>query len=392
MFIQELTVEQRLERNLNKIIMHDRYAPLAQVIMIGTKEVCETTPTACTNGRDELYGREFCAGLGDPDFRGLILHENKHKAYRHIDIWKYLWVQDADLANQSMDYVINLEIIDENPDGFATLPEGGCIDERFRGMDTAQVFDILYKEKQEGGGGGGGEGFDSHDWEGAASMSDEEQQALAEEVQEAIQQGLLLAGKQGIDTPRGLVDLVKPQVDWREVMREFIKTTTSGGDMKTFRRPNRRLYSQGFYMPSSYSEAVGDIVYAGDMSGSIGKAEQAVVLTEGATMCKEVNPNKLHVLYWDTEVRGHEEYTTDQLDRLVDDTKPVGGGGTDVECVSQYISDKNIDPVAAIILTDGYFYRGWGTWTCPVLWVIVDNKDAVPPTGKCIHVKARQLR
>ena len=49
MFNQVLTVEQRLEKNTFKIMQHDTYESMSQVIMIGDKTVCDKTPTACTN-------------------------------------------------------------------------------------------------------------------------------------------------------------------------------------------------------------------------------------------------------------------------------------------------------------------------------------------------------
>jgi len=43
------------------------------------------------------------------------------------------------------------------------------------------------------------------------------------------------------------------------------------------------------------------------------------------------------------------------------------------------------------VFTDGYIYGGWGDWPCPVLWVIVDNKNARPPSGTVVHVTTGQL-
>ena len=85
-------------------------------------------------------------------------------------------------------------------------------------------------------------------------------------------------------------------------------------------------------------------------------------------------------------------YTTcTSLDNLVKSTKPMGGGGTDVNCVTQYMADEGIKPQACIVLTDGYLYSGWGDWTCPVLWAILDNKSAVPDEGKAVHIKSRDM-
>ena len=86
-----------------------------------------------------------------------------------------------------------------------------------------------------------------------------------------------------------------------------------------------------------------------------------------------------------------EKYTLEELDDFARTTRPSGGGGTDVECVPPYMKDKDINPQAAIVLTDGDLYSGWGKWDCPVLWVVVNNKGAKPPSGVVLHVTSDQL-
>ena len=373
---------------------NEKYVALAGILMIGDRTVEDDVPTACTNGRDEMYGREFVSKLSDPELRFVILHENYHKLYRHLTTWKHLYEQDPHLANMSCDYVINQKIVDDNKDTFATMPDMGLLDEQFRGMDSAQVFNILKQEQEQGGGQGRGQGecLDDHDWEGAQELSDAEQRDLARDIDEAIRQGALIAGKLGTGVDRSITDLLKPQVDWREVMREFISTTCSGNDYSTWKRPNRRFVSAGIYMPSGISESVEGVVVAGDMSGSIGQREQSVILTEAKQMFDTVHPNWVRMLYWDTSVRSDEKYEQHELDDFIRSTKPKGGGGTDVECVPKYMTDNNIKAQAAIIITDGYLGRSWGSWNCPVLWVIIDNERAKPPTGVVVHVKSGDLR
>ena len=373
---------------------NEKYVALAGILMIGDRTVEDDVPTACTNGRDEMYGREFVSKLSDPELRFVILHENYHKLYRHLTTWKHLYEQDPHLANMSCDYVINQKIVDDNKDTFATMPDMGLLDEQFRGMDSAQVFNILKQEQEQGGGQGRGQGecLDDHDWEGAQELSDAEQRDLARDIDEAIRQGALIAGKLGTGVDRSITDLLKPQVDWREVMREFISTTCSGNDYSTWKRPNRRFVSAGIYMPSGISESVEGVVVAGDMSGSIGQREQSVILTEAKQMFDTVHPNWVRMLYWDTRVCSDEKYEQHELDDFVRSTKPKGGGGTDVECVPKYMTDNNIKAQAAIIITDGYLGRSWGSWNCPVLWVIIDNERAKPPTGVVVHVKSGDLR
>jgi len=388
---KELTIEQRLSKAVVDIMGNGKYVALAGILMIGDRTVEDDVPTACTDGRDEMYGREFVSKLSDPELRFVILHENYHKLYRHLTTWKHLYEQDPHLANMSCDYVINQKIVDDNKDNFATMPDMGLLDEQFRGMDSAQVFNILKQEQEQGGGQGHGQGFDEHDWEGAQELSDAEQRDLARDIDEAIRQGALIAGKLGTGVDRNIVDLLKPQVDWREVMREFISATCSGNDYSTWKRPNRRFVSAGIYMPSGISESVEGVVVAGDMSGSIGQREQSVILTEAKQMFDTVHPNWVRMLYWDTRVCSDEKYEQHELDDFVRSTKPKGGGGTDVECVPKYMTDNNIKAQAAIIITDGYLGRSWGNWDCPVLWVIIDNERAKPPTGVAVHVKAGDL-
>ena len=145
----QLSAEQRLSKNITSIMGHDRYVALAGVLMIGDKGIKDDCPTAYTNGRDEYYGRAFVEGLTDPEFRGLILHENYHKLFKHLTTWAWMFKENPKLANMACDYVINLMISDENFDGFAVLPKGGLLDERFRYMDAAQVYRILKQEQED---------------------------------------------------------------------------------------------------------------------------------------------------------------------------------------------------------------------------------------------------
>ena len=384
---KQLTTEQRLSKAVVDIMGNDKYIALAGVLMIGDRTVEDNVPTACTNGRDEMYGKKFVDELTDPELRFLVLHESYHKLYRHLTTWQHLYKEDPMLANAACDYVINLKISDDNTDGFATMPKDGLMDNRFKGMDSAQVYKILKQDQEDNGGSGG---FDDHDWDGAQELSDAEQRDLARDIDEAVRQGALIAGKLGSGADRSITDLLKPQVDWREVMREFITTTCAGNDYSTWKRPNRRYMTSGVYMPSGISESVEGIVVAGDMSGSIGEAEQAVILTEAKSCFDAVQPSWVRMLYWDTEVCSDEVYEQHELDDFIKSTKPVGGGGTNVECVPAHMTKHGIKAQAAIVITDGYV-GSWGTWDCPVLWVILDNDRAKPDVGTVIHVKSGDL-
>jgi predicted metal-dependent peptidase len=391
----KLTPEQRLQKATSDIMGHERYAALGGVLMIGESGIKEDAEcaTAYTNGKDCYYGRSFVEGLTDAQLRFLVLHENYHKMYRHLITWQHLAKKCPRTANMAMDYVINAEIVNENPDGFATMIDGGCNDPKYLGWDTAKVFNDIYDG--QGGGQGGGKpndtGFDMHDWGAAQDMTAEEQNELAREIDENLRQGQITAGKLGNGAGRDFSEILTPPVNWREELKQFAYTNCSGSDHSTYAKRNRRFMDSDVILPSGVSETIDGIVVGGDMSGSIGNREQSII-KGGVKDCAEmVKPQWLRMLYWDTQVVGDETYTIDELDDFVSRTKPVGGGGTDVECVPRYMQNKKITPQAAIIITDGHLYGGWGKWDCPVLWVIIDNKHATPNVGQVVHVNSKDL-
>ena len=147
---KELTTEQRLSKAVVDIMGNPKYVALAGILMIGERTVSDDIPTACTDGVNEIYGREFTDSLTDAQLRFVVLHENYHKLYRHLITWRHLYDEDPQLANIACDYVINLKIYDDNKqDNFATMPAIACFDEQYRDMDTAYVYNLLKKKYRQ---------------------------------------------------------------------------------------------------------------------------------------------------------------------------------------------------------------------------------------------------
>jgi predicted metal-dependent peptidase len=399
-------LEERKVQKAKITLMRDpRFALWSGILMVGRTSVVDNIPTACTNGRDEKYGRKFVAELKEPELNFVVLHENLHKAFRHLTTWRKLHDESHSLANAACDYVINLKLKDLDPsertiampkwaDGELKGKPMGLVDERFRGMNAKQVFDILKDEQKSGGSGKGegGEGFDDHDWDGAKEMTEEEKKVLEREIDQAIRQGVMahqkIAGTGAGELDRDLLDLLEPKVDWREMLREFVKSTCHAKDTSSWRRVNRRFLSMGTYMPSLIGEKVGHLVVAVDTSGSVGQEELSGFLTEVRGIAEEVKPSQVDLIYWDSHVAAHEEYTEGMVGGIINSTKPRGGGGTSPSCVSAYLKEKRIEPECIIVLTDGYVGNDWGSdWTAPVLWAIVGGNDCVADNGKTIHVK-----
>jgi predicted metal-dependent peptidase len=287
------------------------------------------------------------------------------------------------------DYVINLIIkdISRSSQGFVTLPKQGLVDERFRDMDSQQVFDTLMQEGQGQGGQGDGEGegagLDDHDWTTGDQMPEEAQDQLRKEIDQALRQGQILAGKMGGRLSREIGAMLEPKVKWQDQLREFMSSLADGKDVSTWQRVSRRWLQHDMYMPSTLSESMGRVVVGIDTSGSIAGSVLNEFLSEVRAICENVKPEMIDLLYWDTEVAAHEVYSRDELDKLIAKTKPAGGGGTSAACVPEYIKARGIKPECVIMLTDGYV-GDWGKWQHPVLWCI--NTDRRAPTGQTIRM------
>lgn len=418
----KLSAEQRIERAHAKLMQHRNFCLFSGLFMVGKVSISDTHPTAATNGRDVVYGRSFVESLSDKHLAFVVVHEAMHKAYRHLTVWSGIAKENPQLANAAMDYVINLQIIDSDPNGeVVEMPRDadgkllGLLDDKYRGMDTKQVYNILKEEQQEAGGKGQNDGqsgspsgsgqgngknqngnqsgnnFDEHDWEGAKEMTAEQAESLAKEIDNALREGAILAGKMKGTISRGINELLYPKVDWKEALREFIKTHTKGGDQSTWRRPNRRYLGVDIIMPSSISEKAETMVVGLDTSGSVQGALLAQFMGELKSVCDDVMPETVELLYWDSHVAGHETYRGAEVANVMDSTKPAGGGGTQPECVPIYLEEKRIEPQCVIMLTDGDFYGdGWAEWSrisAPVLWCVIGKKDFIPKYGQTVYVE-----
>ena len=412
----KLAAEKRLELVHVSLMRAPEFALFAGLFMVGKATVDDVTPTAATNGRDARYGRAFVDNLTDKELAFLVMHENMHKCYRHLTTWRALYELDRACANQACDYVINIQLRDMDPHGkFIVMPTDkntgkvlGLIDEKYRGMDTKQVFDILRQKQEDEGGGGDGDGgeqsdsgsdssgkpsgggFDDHDWDDAQNgMSKEEQEQLGREIDQALRQGGIYAGKVGGNMPREIGELLKPKVDWREVLRRFVRTSLKDRDSVSWRRAHKNYLWQDVILPSIMGKRVKHLVIAMDTSGSIQGPILTEFLSEMNGIVRDTGADRVDVLYWDTEVAGHEIHKGNNKD-IVHKTSPKGGGGTDPDCVVDFMHEHELKPDALIMLTDGYMHSNkpkWAAIKAPTLWCVIGNDNYEVPNGQKLVIK-----
>ena len=78
-----------------------------------------------------------------------------------------------------------------------------------------------------------------------------------------------LNGDKAGNMTREFGELLKPQINWRDVLSDFVRSLCRGKDKSSWRRPNRRFLAQDIVMPSLVSERVGKIAVGIDTSVSI---------------------------------------------------------------------------------------------------------------------------
>ena len=269
------------------------------IIMIGDVRITEDVPTAATDGCNVMYNPHFVNSLTDPQLRGLCLHEANHKCFQHLYVWQDLWKQDAKLANMATDYVNNLMIYDLDPSGREiALPPHPCLDQQYRDMDSGQVFDLLKQNPPTGCAGH----TDSHLWEDAQALPEEEKQALSREIDNAVRQGAFMAGKLNGQVSRGFNALMEPKLDWRELLRDYVSSVCVGKGTSTWARPNRRYLSMDLYLPSQISEAIGGIAIVVDTSGSVNAELLTKFMAEIIGIAENTQPEALHLICCDGDV------------------------------------------------------------------------------------------
>jgi len=368
-------VAKRISKAKTALILEHPF--IGSVALNMPMSIDNSVPTAATNGKRVLFNEEFCNGLSDEELKFLVAHECMHPMLEHNfrrgERDTYKW-------NQAADYVINKLLTDE---GIGKMPEQGLLDDNIykQGGGTSDgIFNLLPDTPQDGQGNGGqGQPLDScEDGQGSPAEVSQQQAEWKVKVAQAAQSAKMM-GKMSAGLERLVEQILKPKVDWRDVLQRFVVKCRS--DQRSWARPNRRFLSQGLYLPSVSGESLGEIAFAVDCSGSIGQDEINQFASEITTVWQDQRPTKVHVIYFDSEVSHYDEFDQDNEPVV----KPHGGGGTAFSPVFKYMADKGIEPVACIFLTDLCCDDFGDAPDYPVLWVSTHDDKA--PFGEVVMME-----
>lgn len=423
--------EVRIKKAHIALMKHGDTALYSGVMLMGNSEVSEESFTAYTDGVNKRYSRPYLEKvISEPKLRGLVLHENLHVALKQLPRGRDMFTEDSTIANMAADFVVNDIIaniqgkVANGSENLVELPDGALYDPFFHNWSMREIYNHIRKEnpqrqKQSGSSSsssdnedkdsqgdesqGRGEpikangkeynipeggAFDEHDWENMKDITPEQAKELNDKIDKALREGGILAGRMGGKIPRSISDLLEPKVDWRDVLRDFVQSSMRGSDEFTWRKMNKRHLANDFYLPSTENETMGEVVVAIDTSGSIGSKELTEFATELASICELVEPEAVRVVWWDYDVHGEQLFKPEDYKNIASLLKPLGGGGTRVSCVSDYLCKKKVDAECVIVFTDGYVESDirWDI-SAPTLWMITQNRSLDVPSGKKVLVK-----
>lgn len=178
----------------------------------------------------------------------------------------------------------------------------------------------------------------------------------AQTIQQLSNSGNRTAGGGAGNTQIDIINKHRaPIQSWKAVMRDMVRKVTQ---TRSFARINNRLAAARVIAPSVKKQLTNsDIIFAIDVSGSMHGKPMNDTINEIVSLSRSTPIVNMRVIYWDAEVMN---------DILVKNSKSLasqsstfsfkGGGGTNINCVYDYIMEKQYKPTGIVYLTDGYVY------------------------------------
>jgi len=384
--------ERLVTARIGLLLRHSFFGNLAtRMQLINADEWCST---AATDGLKFYYNSRFIMMLKPKEVEFLVGHEVLHVVYDHMG---RRGNRDPEIWNIADDYAVNADLKRHKVGEFIkTVP---CLYEtKYDGKPAEEIYDDLMKNVQkisiedlldqmiddhmDGEGEGDSEGNGDKEGKGKRpSMSTEERERVRQEVKQAIINAASSAEAGSL--PLGVERLIRqhtnPVMPWRELIQTNL-TSAIRADY-SWMRPSRRGWHMDAIMPGMNPGEEIDVVVAIDMSGSISNKQAQQFLGEIGGMMDSFDGYKVHVFCFDTETYNPKDFSSENMD-IIDEYEPMGGGGTDFDCIFKYLKDVGNVPKRLIVFTDGYPYGSWGDADyCDTTWIIHGDKNPNPPFG-----------
>ena len=286
------------------------------------KRASNAIPTAGVMVTEEgklqmVYNPKFFAPLSDESKKDILKHEFYHIVFQHVTGNRFLSFRDMEASERKIHNIaMDLSINGHLPH----LPEGACFPgkgpfEHLEPFKTAEHYlkELRKMQKEgdgEGQGEGGGEGgtpgegqgqgngngnpldgMDSFDDHSGWDEVDEQTKQIAEErvkefVKDAVEEANSSSRGWGSvpgNLRKEIVDSISSKVDWRKVLRYFVKQSQKANKRSTVRKINKRYPYQH---PGKKASRQAKIAIAIDQSGSVSDQMLAAFFAELNSLAK----------------------------------------------------------------------------------------------------------
>jgi predicted metal-dependent peptidase len=387
--------ERIITARVGLLLRHSFFGNLATRLRLENAD--EWCSTAATDGVKFYYNSRFIMLLKPKEVEFLVGHEVLHVVYDHMG---RIGERDPQIFNIANDYAVNADLKRHKVGEF--IKSVPCLyEQKYDGKASEEIYDDLMKnvkkiniedlidqmiddhmDGEDGEGGGDGkEGDSEKKGKGRPKMSPEERERVRQEVKQAIINAASTC--EAGQLPAGVERLIKqhtnPVMPWRELIQTNL--TSAIRTDYSWMRPSRRGWHMDAIMPGMTPGEEIDVVVTLDMSGSISNKQAQAFLGEIAGMMDAFDGYKVHVFCFDTETYNPQDFNSENMDNI-DEYEPMGGGGTDFDCIFEYLKKNAIEPKRLIVFTDGYPCGSWGDPEyCDTTWIIHGDKNPNPPFG-----------
>ena len=345
------------------------------------KKASDILPTAGVKINEEtgqfemLYNPEFFASLPDDQKLGVLKHEFYHLIFEHVT-GRMPEGKMTKMWNVATDLAINSHIANELPEQ-ALVPGVGNYSEFPAGKSAEYYYNLLKENEKEEEGEGDGESNDSGDGEenkdgngqpgkgqgkgkpgddslddhsGWGEASPESKEIAKQRLKEALKQASTEADKSNnwgsvsSSMRKEIKDRLVAKLDWRKVLRYFIKTSERANKTSSIKRINRRY---AYIHAGKKVKRQARIAISIDQSGSVDDKMLAAFYAE---LNKLADLAEFTVVPFDDEVFEDKVFvwkkgTSRKKERVL-------CGGTDFDAPTEFVNKGNYD--GHIVLTDMY--------------------------------------
>ena len=292
----------------------------------------------------------------------------------------------AELWNIATDYAINSLLVN-NQEGYTIKPIGKILptalyNSKYRDNTAEEIYEKLKSNNPSYimslSKSGFGFDLDKHE-----DIDDDMVKSnLAQKVLEVF--GSKNNGTSNCSLDRFVSDVLKPApFDWKRALTKYIRSWIK--ENYTWNRPSRAGIANGLILPSYSKSPRIHLAVAVDTSGSISNNELQEMINHVATILSVFDNFVVDVWCCGSQVYEKSFHTyTRQNKHTIKNFKIMSDGGNDMRKNFEFIKKhyKGDFPDVFICLTDGFDPTDGDTETtcpCPVVWLIVDHPEFIPP-------------